>query len=198
MHCNSLSLQGYDVNGIWNEEAGPNAPLYYKDQADGIDSTSGDSAVKAWTAAGIPADQLVLGVPFYGRISKAKKSVKSSKNGMYVEIDQSKQIKGDDYDEEGIDPCPNAVATYSGMYQWRSIIEEGIPRNASGWASTWDAASATPYAYKGNKILSYDDADSLREKADYAKKNGLAGVMLWSLEMVRISSANLDHVMQKV
>ncbi|KAI8139456.1 glycoside hydrolase superfamily [Fennellomyces sp. T-0311] len=176
-------IMGYDVNGIWNEEAGPNAPLYYENQADGIDTSSADSAVKAWTNAGIPADQLVLGVPFYGRVSKALKSVESSNEGLYVEIDQTKQIKGDQYDEEGADPCPNAVATYSGMYQWRSIVEEGIPRNASGWTSTWDSYSETPYAYKGTNILSYDDAHSLREKANYAKKNGLAGVMLWSLEM---------------
>ncbi|KAI9479574.1 glycoside hydrolase superfamily [Zychaea mexicana] len=174
-------IMGYDINGNWNEDAGPNAPLHYDGQSDGIDSVSVDSAVKAWTEAGIPAEQLYLGVPFYGRVGKVASAV-TAQSGMYVALDGD-QIQGDEYDEKSADPCPGAVSTYSGMYQWRSIEEEGIPTNSSGWKTSWDSASMTPYAYKGTEVLSFDDPHSLREKVKYAKANGLGGVMLWSLEM---------------
>ncbi|KAI9248855.1 glycoside hydrolase superfamily [Phascolomyces articulosus] len=174
-------IMGYDVNGNWNEDAGPNAPLYYDGQSDGIDTVSADSAVKAWSAAGIPSDQLYLGVPFYGRIAQVTDKV-TARTGMYQPI-QKNQIKGDEYDEKSADPCPGAKSTFSGMYQWRSIEQQGISTNSSGWETSWDTASQTPFAYKGNRVLSFDDPHSLREKVKYAKANGLGGVMLWSLEM---------------
>ncbi|KAG2226780.1 hypothetical protein INT45_005745 [Circinella minor] len=183
-------IMGYDVNGNWNEKVGPNAPLYFKDQSDGIDSVSADSAVKAWIDAGIPADQLYLGVPFYGRIAQVKTGATSS-SGMYQPLD-GKQIKGDKYDEKAADPCPNAVSTFSGMYQWRSIESQGIPTNSSGWETSWDEASQTPYAYNGNRVLSFDDPHSLQAKVKYAKANGLGGVMLWSLEMDDVDNTLLN------
>lgn len=182
---NLFLLQAYDVNGIWDKNAGANAPLYYSPKVTGVEPTSGNDAVKAWIAAGIPAEQLVLGVPFYGRVSKTLEPITAS-TGLYVPISQSSQIKGDSTDEKAADPCPNAVATYSGQYIWRTIAQEGIARNSSGWVTYWDDISKTPYAYSfsGSKVLSFDDAASLQDKVDYAKKQGLGGVMLWSLEMV--------------
>lgn len=176
-------LQGYDINGIWDTQAGANAPLRANSKASGIDTASVDSAVKAWTAAGIPSDKLVLGVPFYGRIGQTK----GKAHGLYAELDTSDgQIRGDQYDSKERDPCPNAKASYSGQYEWRSIAKEGIARNESGWTTIWDSISQTPVAVKGSKFLTFDDADSLHSKVQYAKKQKLSGVMLWSLEMVRI------------
>lgn len=150
-------------------------------------TTSDDSAVKAWKAAGIPAERIVLGVPFYGRVSKTLQPITAS-TGPYVKLDQSSQIQGDQYDTKSADPCPNATPSYSGQYEWRSIVEEGIAQNASGWTTYWDSTTETPYAFKSSddEFLSFDDAHSLRAKANYANENGLGGVMLWSLEMVRL------------
>lgn len=161
--------------------------MYYSTKATGIEPTSGSDAVKAWNAAGIPLEQIVLGVPFYGRVSKTLEPVTAS-SGLYVPISQTSQIKGDSSDEKAADPCPNAEASYSGQYTWRSIAAQGIARNSSGWETYWDDISKTPYAYTstGSKVLSFDDTASLQDKVEYAKKQGLGGVMLWSLEMVSL------------
>lgn len=184
--------QAYDINGIWNKDTGSSSPLYYdKAKATGVDTATVDSAVKAWVAAGIPAELLVIGVPFYGHISKTKQDV-TAQTGMYVPMDTSDQIRGDQYDSKEADPCPNAKASYSGQYEWRSIIEEGIPKNASGWTTYWDQGTMTPYSFKkdASQFLSFDDAESLKAKVQYAKKNKLGGVMMWSLEMVSLHKGN--------
>ncbi|CDH48511.1 acidic mammalian chitinase [Lichtheimia corymbifera JMRC:FSU:9682] len=175
-----IYIMGYDINGIWNTQAGANAPLRANAKAAGIDTASVDSAVKAWTAAGIPSEKLVLGVPFYGRIGQTT----GKAHGLYGKLDTSEgQIRGDQYDSKEKDPCPNAKASYSGQYEWRSIAKEGIARNESGWNTVWDSISQTPVAVKGSKFITFDDAHSLHAKAQYAKKQKLSGVMLWSLEM---------------
>jgi chitinase len=58
----------YDVYATWsNVGAGPNAPL--QDSCAPTKNQLGSCAsfVKAWTDAGIPANQVLLGVPSYGR-----------------------------------------------------------------------------------------------------------------------------------
>ncbi|KAI9315537.1 glycoside hydrolase superfamily [Dichotomocladium elegans] len=174
-------IMGYDMNGSWNTQAGPNAPLYSNPAAKGTDPVSASSAIKAWKAAGIPSKQLVLGVPFYGHVGRTKTPI-TKDTGLYVKL-AGGQIKGDKYDEKSKDPCANAVASYSGMYQWRSIVANGIIKNKSGWKTYQDKKSQTPYAAKSTTFLSYDDPASLKKKVAYAKRQGLSGVMIWSLEM---------------
>lgn len=95
-------------------------------------------------------------------------------------------IQGDQYDTKGADPCPGAVAAYSGEFQWRSIKAAGVLQNKNGWKSYWSSINQTPYAYKSSnkQFVTFDDPKSMTLKAQYAKKQHLGGVMMWSLEMV--------------
>ena len=54
----------------------------------------------------------------------------------------------------------------------------------SGYTVRWDKIAQVPYLTdnSGNMVLTYDDEMSVALKADYAKKNGLLGVMYWSIE----------------
>ncbi|KAI7907571.1 glycoside hydrolase superfamily [Cokeromyces recurvatus] len=170
----------YDISGSWMKKAGPNSPL----NKGGSYDSSVKQAVSVWKSAGIPANQIILGVPFYGHASRTATAITSS-TGMYVKLARNSTIKGDKYDSLSADPCPGAVKSYSGSYEWRSIMSAGILDNKNGWKSYWDKRSATPYAYhsKDHKFLSYDNPKSLKDKMNYVIKEKLGGAMIWSLEM---------------
>ncbi|KAI9266938.1 glycoside hydrolase superfamily [Sporodiniella umbellata] len=172
-------LMSYEYSGSWSNVAGPNAALRGSNHGWGV-----QTSVDLWYNAGIPKSKIHVGVSFYGKALKTSQAITST-SGMYVKLDGHKSIQGDKYDELASDPCPNAVPGYTGEYQWRSIVSNGILDNKNGWTSYWDEQSQTPYAYnaKNSVFLTYDNPKSLTAKADYVKNQGLAGFMVWSLEM---------------
>lgn len=62
-----ITIMNYDIWGTWDKTVGPNAPLNDACEPTQPGPGSAESAVKAWTAAGMPAEKIVLGVPSYGR-----------------------------------------------------------------------------------------------------------------------------------
>jgi chitinase len=178
---------------VWSNTTSSNAPLHFGDAGQRI---SADSSIKSWINAGIPSERIYLGVPFYGYTHKTLKHM-SRDTGMTVLLDRSiKQIKGDKYDNFAKDPCPDAVASFSGEYQWRSIEKSGAAYNASGWATYWDQKTSTPFAYNSKKhqFITFDNPTSLRIKSEYVKENKLGGIMLWSLEMDDHSNSLLNAI----
>ncbi|KAI9303931.1 glycoside hydrolase superfamily [Cunninghamella echinulata] len=171
-------IMAYDLRGQWDKFTGANSPMV----GQGITVTN---AMEAWHAAGIPRQQLVLGVPFYGYTVRTHAKAKYSTSMNYPLHPSRLQIQGDQYDSAEMEPCANAKPTYSGEYQWRSIVQDGILNNKAGWHSIWDRTSKTPYSInlRQKKFLTFDDPASLRIKADFVNKNDLGGIMLWSLEM---------------
>ncbi len=57
------------------------------------------------------------------------------------------------------------------------------PNLAAGWQYHWDDISKVPYLTNptNSKLTTFDDSLSITMKCDYAKQNGLAGVMIWAL-----------------
>ena len=108
-----IEIMDYDIWGSWSKTAGPNAPLNDScvtnpAQAGG----SAVSAVSAWTKAGFPADQIVLGVASYGH-SFAVKKADALGNGTtlltsFPPFNASAQPTGDKWQgPAGIDVCGN-------------------------------------------------------------------------------------------
>lgn len=54
-----VNIMSYDINGAWNPQTGPNAPLE--------GAISFNSGIEAWIASGVPANKLTGGLAFYGR-----------------------------------------------------------------------------------------------------------------------------------
>ncbi|KAG2366212.1 glycoside hydrolase superfamily, partial [Suillus spraguei] len=61
-----ITLMNYDVWGPWATNVGPNAPLNDTCAPPEHRQGSAVSAIKAWTAAGMPINKIVLGVASYG------------------------------------------------------------------------------------------------------------------------------------
>jgi chitinase len=69
-----VGLMNYDYSGPWRSETGFHAPLY-SDHGGNADGT-----VRAYEDAGVPAEKLLLGVPFYGY---SWKSVGAENHGLF-------------------------------------------------------------------------------------------------------------------
>lgn len=154
-----INLMGYDFHGTWESTTNFNAPLFRTAQEPADKSLNVDAAVQRYLIEGVPADKLVLGVPFYG---KGWQGVPNINNGLY-------QIaKG------------AAPGTWEpGSYEYKDIINNFL----AGFQRFWDADAYVPWLYdpQSGIFISYDDPQSLSKKAGYARDQGLKGVMIWEL-----------------
>ncbi len=161
-----INIMAYDFHGGW-ESSGPanHHAALFRSPCDGPDSDWGDKAVAAYLAAGVPANKLLLGVPFYGRGWRGVAAV-----------------------DDGL--CQPARGVPRGTYE-KGIDDYEVLENA-GDPGFWDDATATHWTYDGNEFWSYDDARSLDVKAGYVNENSLRGVMFWELSGDSPDGALLD------
>lgn len=68
---------------------------------------------------------------------------------------------------------------YLTTYNWPQLVANYIDRN--GFKRYWDAEAQAPYLWNAQtrSFISYEDPQSMRAKADYAKTHNLGGVMYW-------------------
>lgn len=105
---------------------------------------------------GVDPKQIVIGSAFYGRVWKG---VPPDNNGLY-------QLSG------GI---------HIGWMAYHQIRDKYEPDPL--FQRYWDEQAKAPFMYNGadSLMVSYDDTVSVRLKTEYAKENGLGGIMFWEL-----------------
>ncbi|KAJ2461348.1 hypothetical protein GGF42_000245 [Coemansia sp. RSA 2424] len=179
------NIMQYDINGAWGELTGPNAPFNFE-EGKGMQA-SFVSAIDAWTEAGWPANQLTAGIGFYGRATTATVDMTKDPKNQYQS--QSKVVPlGDSEDAPWADTCAGTTSN-SGVWQWKNLRSQGVlaspTKAAAPWVRQWDPVSKTPWLFNPEKMqyISYDDPQSIKAKIDYAASKGLAGAMIWSIEM---------------
>ncbi|KAJ2366262.1 hypothetical protein H4S02_010508, partial [Coemansia sp. RSA 2611] len=179
------NIMQYDINGAWGELTGPNAPFNFE-EGKGMQA-SFVSAIDAWTKAGWPAKQLTAGIGFYGRSTTAVGDMTKDPTNQYQE--QLKVVPlGDQEDAPWADTCSGTTSN-SGVWQWKNLRSQGVltspAKAAKPWVRQWDAVSKTPWLFNPTtkQYISYDDPQSIKVKMDYAASKGLAGAMVWSIEM---------------
>lgn len=103
--------------------------------------------------AGVPAEKLVLGLPFYGR-SWIMKS--ADKHGINMPVEG--RARGGGY----------------------SHIKDSLV-NQKGFVRYWDEKAKAPYLFneETNQLIVYDDEESVKLKCEYVIDNNLGGVMFW-------------------
>jgi chitinase len=115
--------------------------------------------VDAWIDAGVPANKLVLGLPFHGRSwllkNAADHDILSKANGAATDINQ-------------YDPIPYR------RIQELVIAERGV--------EVIDHYYVTQYCYFGTTWIGYDGKDIISYKVIYAKQKKLLGYFAWHLD----------------
>jgi chitinase len=137
----------------------PNSPLYQSSTETGRWSATfnTDYAVTRYLKEGVPAEKIVMGVPFYGL---GWAGVPDVNNGLFQK----------------------PAKTESGS--WRGISEQYRNlRNLKGFHLFRDPEMQALWIFnrKTGVFWSFDDPHSLSVKMDYVKQKGLGGVMLWEL-----------------
>ncbi len=154
-----INLMSYDMGTGFSKVSTFNAPLREVPQDPLAPEqrrwNSVEGAVEYYRQHGVPNDKLVLGVPFYGRGFKV---TTESADGLYQ---------------------PYSAPFDAG--DWRRIKQEFLDK--PGWQRHWHPVAQTPWLYNAaDKVfISYEDPDSIRLRADYARDQKLRGVFTWEL-----------------
>ena len=153
-----INVMTYDMAGPWNSVTGLHAPLYPTSE-NPPEGTSVDTAMQGYLALGVPADKLVMGVPFYGR---GFANVSPHNNGLH----------------QPFNGLP-AGTREAGTYDYADLTAHYVTEATRQWHET----ALVPWFYdpETRVMISYDDAQSLALKAEYIVDNGMGGIMIWEL-----------------
>lgn len=179
---NHITVMNYDINGQWTTDTGvgPNAPL--DDSCSKVQIGSAIKAVKAWTAAGIPSNQILLGVPAYGHSYNVTTANSVDSSGNVADHPSfTKAPLTSSVDQCGTPEPAVDVITFA------SMISEGILNSdgtaANGVKYRFDSCSQTPFAYDQTRqlMISYDDPTSFTAKGKFIADNDLLGFSMWDI-----------------
>ncbi|MEQ8417155.1 MAG: glycoside hydrolase family 18 protein [Imperialibacter sp.] len=149
-HIDFVNIMAYDFY-VAGDTVGHHSNLYPSENYE--KENSADKAVKTYIEQGVPAEKLVLGVPFYGRSWTMKSS-----------------------DNLGILRPRDEVMRGNGF----TFIKDSLMARP-GFVRYWDDAAKSPYLFnaENNQLVVYDDESSVKLKCEYVNDNGLAGIMFW-------------------
>lgn len=146
------NIMTYDIHGTWDQYTDFNAPLYNNTDTSPQYKWSVDASVNAWLKTGIPAEKLIVGVPFYGH---KYVSVKNFNNGLYQTF------------------------TGGSALGYSAIVSGYL--NTPGYVCYFHQQSMVPWLFNGSTFISYDDPQSIGYKAQYIRTKALGGAAIWEL-----------------
>ncbi len=154
-----INLMTYDMGTAFSSVSTFNAPLRevpddpLPPQLRRYNNVEG--AVDFYLEHDVPADKLVLGVPFYGRGFRVKDT---AHDGLYQ---------------------PYAEPYTAG--DWRDI--KGKLLGDAKWTQHWHPVAQTPYLFNAGErvFVSYEDPKSIGLRAELARQRDLRGVFMWEL-----------------
>lgn len=156
-YLDQIAIMTYDMRGFgsFKTHAGHHAGLYTA-PGDPLDQ-SANSAVQHYQAHGAPTNKLMIGAGWY---SRRFTSVADVNHGLHQPVGDTQK-----------------AGEYHTTYD--RLEREYINKN--GYTRYWDDASKAPYLYNAarREFISYDDAESMKYKAEYVQQHNLQGIIVW-------------------
>jgi len=157
----------YDYHGKWDKKTGHNSPLMPRPDETGNDLTLNvDYTLQYMIQLGATPEKTVLGVPFYGR---AYSLLNPAVNDIGAPAKKDISFKGPYTREDG-------------FLGYNEICLQQKQDVGQTWNVQWDEYYKAPFMFRGDQWLSYDNERSIQSKSEYAYDQGLAGVMVWSID----------------
>ncbi|MDB5146302.1 MAG: chitinase [Mucilaginibacter sp.] len=147
-----INIMTYDIYNGNDKITGHQSNLYQSKYGHQVRVSSAD-AIQNFIIAGVPANKIVMGLPFYGR---GWTEVNGEDRGLYQ---------------------PSAGHHFSLPYD--SLENSYINKN--GFDRFWDNKAKVPYLWnsKTHTFVTYNDVRAFKYKTRYIKEHKLAGVMFW-------------------
>ena len=156
-----FNMLAYDYAGSWDTTAGHQANLY-PNPAKPLDTPfSTDAAIKAYLAAGVPANKITLGLPLYGRAFENTAGL------------------GQTYSGVGSGSWENGIWDYKVLPRSGTVTYDAT----AGASYSYDSAT--------KELVSYDTVESVQKKVNYVQNKGLGGTMFWEASGDRTDSGSL-------
>lgn len=158
-----INVMSYDMaSGFWGWDTWHSSAIYGETPRT---PSSVDSTVRLWRQAGIPAEKLGVGIGFFGSCWRGVTEPYQSTSGANT---GGLPINGN---------SDNAMSYTNIMTQYHSP-------SVARWHEAAKApylSSSTPLGPQKCNFVSYEDPQSIAEKALYVKQNGLGGAIVWQI-----------------
>ena len=147
---NRINIMSYDLITGFDTITGHHTALY----STNTQILSCDNAVQLLKAKGVPANKLLIGAAFYGRLWER---VPDENHGLHAHGNFVRAV---------------SYKNFSTVFS-----------RDSGFVYHWDKQASAPYIYHPTKKLffTYDDGVSVALKTRYCIQNKLNGIMFWQL-----------------
>lgn len=150
------TVQGYDFHGSWetrtNQQSSIRVPAGAPDNPD----FSLQNAISAWTSAGAPRQDLVLGLPYYGQGWTG-----TTGSGLFA---------------PATGPAAGTFAAGTEDYKVLKTL------TSQGFQLHRDIKDGNSWLSNGTTFWTYDDPAQLLQKTAFIRASGLGGAMMWSLD----------------
>lgn len=186
-----IDLMTYDMHGQFDLSQNPpdNITDFHSQmqtehlyQSDVLNHYNVVDAVQAYEAQHVPATKIIVGIPAYARIEKTAAPVTDNNQGLYSTLANDQPLG-----ESGSGGTTDYKCIINNNYCWNHFAFDRsnlilVPANFSGQGL--GALAKTPWAYdkSQNWFMSFDDGKSAQYKANWAKQNNLAGMMIWEID----------------
>ncbi|XP_071446319.1 probable chitinase 10 [Hetaerina americana] len=164
-----IAVMTYDYHGQWDKRTGHVAPMF--DHSEDIDATfNANFSLGYWIKKGADPKKIVMGMPMYGQsFSLADNSANGLNSPTYGggEAGDSTRARG--------------------FLSYYEICERV---RGKGWKVVRDPEeSMGPYAYLRDQWVSFDEVSTIKRKSQMVKDLGLAGAMIWALDLDDFSAS---------
>ncbi|OAA65851.1 glycosyl hydrolase family 18 [Niveomyces insectorum RCEF 264] len=157
-----FNFMGYDYAGSWDTFAAHQANLYPNPQNPNATPFSTDAAIADYVAAGVPSNQIVLGMPIYGRAFEATDG------------------PGQPYSGVGSGSWENGIWDY-----------KVLPRAGATEYTDATSGATYSYDPVAREFVTYDTPAMVQTKMAYVKDRGLGGGMFWEAAADRTDDGSL-------
>jgi chitinase len=144
-----VNIMAYDFYTAGDATTGHHANLF----PNGAKGRSAKTTVEEHIEFGVPAEKIVLGVPFYGRMWK------------------------------GVDPAENGLFQNGKFEMGLPYHQIAALASMKKFTRYWDEQANAPYLFslEDSTWITYEDTVSLELKSNYIREKNLAGAMFWEL-----------------